>query len=492
MKTLKKIILVLLCIFVVFCVAAVFAAKSMLSQEKIRVYAEDAAKKYLGRQIKYDKLSFNIIGVSFTNLSVSENPSFESGTFVKAGTLSVKVKLFPLLRKEIRVKRIIIDGLDVKIIRNKDGIFNFDDIIKRFSSSNSNDEPAAAKPVSVAPQALFLEKINFKNSDISYEDISSDMSAAIKNLNAEIEGFNFSKAFLCETDFNAEYRQAQTSLDFPVKAVITANLKDMDFVTANFNLTSFSMKIEGMPITGKVSVTGFNSPKIDFTVSAETVTNDTFKRFVKDLPEFSIDKIDAAAKLQLNIDKKSADIESLSLSMQGISAAASGSIGWGKDLNYNLKVTLDFMLETISKIIPGIVKPYDPKGRINASANVTPSLITVDAKASSVSFKFDPMFAAENIDASIEVNSVDNIKLGSISGVLNGKKFGGSASYLKTKSALNVGLNLDMDGLIINGFPQTASPDSNIKTEQPSSQNSLPLNLNADLKTGNIKMPYFH
>ncbi|MCL2335247.1 MAG: AsmA family protein [Endomicrobia bacterium] len=499
MKKLKKILIVLLCLFVVVCVAGFFVLKAVLSDEKVKGYVQDAAQKYVGRQVSYDKMSFNIIGISLKNLKVSENPAFGSGNFIKVDRFAVKVKLLPLLRKEIRVGKIIVSGMDVKVLKNKDGVFNFDDIMKKFSSASSASAAVSAGQTAPAAAsalpAFFLDELKVKNSNILYEDASANMSAALKNLNLQIEGFSFSKAFLCTTDFDVEYKQDKLDLTLPVTAVMTANLKNMDLSQAVFNLTSFSTKIEGMSLSGKASVSNVNSPNINAAVSAENITNETFKQFASGLPKFALAKVDAALKAQLDLEKSSANIENFSVSMQGASVAANGTAEWGKNLNYNIKATVDFALETLSVLVPDMVKPYDPKGKINATANVTPSLITAKANASGVSFKFDPMFTAESVGASVEVNSLDNIKLSSLSGLLNGKKFSGSASYLNAKDAMSIGLVLDMEGLIINAFPpQTAAPAAQPAKGQSSQPSSAmtPLNLNADLKIGSIKVPYFH
>ena len=44
----------------------------------------DYAKNNLHREMSFDKLSFNLIGVTLENFALSESSTFQEGTFVKA------------------------------------------------------------------------------------------------------------------------------------------------------------------------------------------------------------------------------------------------------------------------------------------------------------------------------------------------------------------------------------------------------------------------
>ena len=99
MKKLLKLLLKTVLVLAVLGVAALVALRIMFPPEKIKAIALDYAKNTLHREITFDGLSFNLIGVTLDNFAMSEADSFQAGTFVKADKLSVKVALMPLLKK---------------------------------------------------------------------------------------------------------------------------------------------------------------------------------------------------------------------------------------------------------------------------------------------------------------------------------------------------------------------------------------------------------
>lgn len=743
----KKFLKVLLIVFFIASVCAViifFAAKSILSEEKLKMYIADAADKYIGRQVQYDSLSFNFIGITLQNFSVSENESFGGESFAKIGDVVIKVEILPLFRKKIQVSKIGIERLSVNIIKDKDGRFSFEDMLKRFEDTSKPDSvskadtPAAGNAdVSAAKLPdLILNKAYIKDSVIFFEDRQNAMSAEIKNININIDGFKFDGRFLCDAALDLKYNTKDINLEIPFKAVLSADLKDFDPEKMSFNLSSLNLSSGKMSVSGKASVSGITAPEIIAEVNIAGLNSEQLGQFVKDIPSFNVSRIELSSKVKLNTESGSAVFDELSLniagskidakgnvdwkddlkydlkinfdlmaealagivpemtgdfspkghfsgiadavndsitadiSVKGLSAAfdpaqaknkkmaesifkfklngadldmsvsadlktkkaeikkanmkmsdseikasglfgwgkdikydlkadlnisldnlssaipditddfspkgnirgtvlakddiikgdikaqmlaakfepaaaknkaysemglpkfavsganlnssftldlksslatlksislsieeskasASGTLNWKKDLQYELKTDLNFMLELLSRIIPDLVKDFEPKGKIKANASLSHKLIKAEANAENVSFKYEPLFSADKINASVTVNGIDNIKLSGLSGLLNGKKFSGAADYLKTRTALNVNMKFDMEALVLKAFPQAQPSAAAVSENKPaasaeSSAASLPLNLNAELKAGQIQMPHFY
>lgn len=574
MKKIAKIAVILLCICVLIVFIAIIALKLVFSEEKIKNYVDSAAKTYLGREVKFEKLSFTLIGVNLENFSISENNNFDKGTFAKVDKFAVKLELLPLLKKEIRIKRVIIKGIEINIVKDQENKFNFDDIIMRFdpapeeSKDNKLKETASAGR-SVLPD-IMLNKFIIKNANLFYTDMPAKITLSVNDINAAMDGFNFSKSFICSIDFDIKFKNENLDMRIPFEAVMTANLKDMDMEQANLNLTSLKINFEDMEITGKASVKNFENPdisvhavlssltrntvkqfaselpnftiskaefdakillndlknssanisslqaeiedmkmdakmtvtdltapKININASAASFTNNTLKSFSADIPAFSVSKADFSSKINLDLEKSIAVLKNTGINILDSSAKLNGDINWAKDLKYDLNAELNFTLEDLLLIIPEMVKAYEPRGRISASAEFAPDVLKADLKTENVSFKFDPMFTAKNINTTVKIDSIDNIKLTGLSGLFNDKRFSGKASYLKTKKDLNINLNFDMEALVLNAFPagpeaDTGAIEKSSAQQTDMSASSLPLNLTADLKVGSIKVPYFN
>ena len=159
MKKLLKILLKIALVLAILGIAGLITLRLMFPPEKLKTMALDYAKNNLHREMSFDKLSFNLIGVTLDNFALSESSTFQAGTFVKADKLVVKVALLPLLKKSVEISTIEIDGLDVNIIKQKDGSFNFDSLLTpstTTTSENNTDNPTADEPKENSSSSLVL------------------------------------------------------------------------------------------------------------------------------------------------------------------------------------------------------------------------------------------------------------------------------------------------------------------------------------------------
>ena len=188
MKKLIKILLVCGITLVVLLAAGLVTLKVMFPPEKLKAMAVSYTKENFHREISFDDVSFNLIGVTLNNFALSEESSFEQGTFVKANKLQVKVALKPLFQKKIEVSTVVLDGLEINVIKQADGTFNFDSLTAAVSSApeQAQEEQAASAPMNLD---LTIGKITITDCAFSYKDLQSGMNAYVDRLNLEIRDF---------------------------------------------------------------------------------------------------------------------------------------------------------------------------------------------------------------------------------------------------------------------------------------------------------------
>jgi AsmA protein len=103
---------------------------------------------------------FPKIGADLGKVSLSERGS--KATFASVESARVSVALLPLLRKQVVVDRVAIDGIRANLKRRKDGSTNFDDL----AGGGEEKTPAKDRQVLV----LAVDGVNLSNADIAYED----------------------------------------------------------------------------------------------------------------------------------------------------------------------------------------------------------------------------------------------------------------------------------------------------------------------------------
>ena len=155
----KRILIIVLSVVLgLFVCAAVAPFIIDLNKHKGKII--ELAKPYLAREFDFSGIKLTIVkglGVEIDGLRIAENPEFGGGDFLSMGRLRVKLKLLPLLRKEIQIKEVVLDKPVVQLIKNAKGEFNFNDLMgsKNGRKESNEGKKAGAKREEKGENALF-------------------------------------------------------------------------------------------------------------------------------------------------------------------------------------------------------------------------------------------------------------------------------------------------------------------------------------------------
>ncbi|MDH3567529.1 MAG: AsmA family protein, partial [Desulfobacteraceae bacterium] len=129
-------------------VAALVLLPRFIDVKRYKPQIEAEVSKAAGRAFTLgDDLRLSLFpwaGVSFSDLHLGSPPGFEEKDFVVVKSFDVRVKLFPLLFKDIQVKRFILNGARVVLETHKDGRVNWEFKAKS-ESGVSQKTPLAVK-----------------------------------------------------------------------------------------------------------------------------------------------------------------------------------------------------------------------------------------------------------------------------------------------------------------------------------------------------------
>ena len=132
-----------------------------------------AVKSSTGRELTLSgqmKLSvFPWIALELGPASLGNPPGFSAQQFAAVQHVALRVKLLPLLRKELEIGRIEIDGLDLRLLKNAAGRGNWQDF------GNRNGTPESTPNSSSGSGSLpDLGGVEIKDSRVSYQDMVAD------------------------------------------------------------------------------------------------------------------------------------------------------------------------------------------------------------------------------------------------------------------------------------------------------------------------------
>jgi AsmA protein len=115
-------------IIVVLLVAAALIVPHLIDINHYHGQIQSQLEKKLGRQVSLGNMSLSLFPPSFLveNATIAEDPRFDSGRpFAAADKLSVSVKFWPLLHKDVEVNSLELVHPHIELVRNAEGAWNF-------------------------------------------------------------------------------------------------------------------------------------------------------------------------------------------------------------------------------------------------------------------------------------------------------------------------------------------------------------------------------
>ncbi|HEX9878563.1 MAG TPA: AsmA family protein, partial [Candidatus Binatia bacterium] len=230
-------------IVIFLCVIAVLVLlnlNTLIERNRDRIIAQ--AEQALGRKVKVGEIGVSLwtgIGVRLNDFALSDDASFSKEDFVRARNLQINLELWPLLRRQIEIKRLILNLPKIGIIRNAQGNFNFSTIAKKDGAA----KPAAGapQPGEAAPLALLVNLIDISGGEVRYLDRKEGIDLRVRQIDVKVTDFNLNKPFtvsLAAAVFSERQNfKAQSQLG-PVRAGADPNAIPLD---GRFDLDPISL-----------------------------------------------------------------------------------------------------------------------------------------------------------------------------------------------------------------------------------------------------------
>ena len=146
-----KIILSIIAALVFLIVLAVFTLPFFIDPNSFKPEIAAAVKNNTGRDLTMTgelKLSiFPWLGISTGKMALGNAAGFQEQPFATLEESDIKIKLLPLLTKEIEVSRIVLKGLTLNLAKNQQGVSNWDDLTA--SAATKTTPPPSANNIGI-------------------------------------------------------------------------------------------------------------------------------------------------------------------------------------------------------------------------------------------------------------------------------------------------------------------------------------------------------
>jgi len=158
---------------VVLIVAAALIVPHFLDINKYHNQIQAQLEKRLGRRVSLSNMDLSFFPPSFRveNAAIGEDPHFATGTpFATAEKLTITVRFWPLLHKEVEIKSLELDRPRIELIRNAQGMWNFDTLGR---------ERKAPAPQKASTNQLTLEHLLITDGQVAITDLLQKKPRAV-------------------------------------------------------------------------------------------------------------------------------------------------------------------------------------------------------------------------------------------------------------------------------------------------------------------------
>jgi len=190
MRTFIKVIIAIIIIAIAALAALPFIIDPNDYKDEIAAQVEKTTGRKLTLQGDIELSVFPWIALELGPLSLSNASGFKAESFASVEAAEIRIKLMPLLKKQLEMDTIVLDGLLLNLETNKEGVTNWDDLTK---TSDEVEQPPSAESDSVSDEpssglsAVKIAGIKLTNANVLWSDASKDENFQLRNLNLETD-----------------------------------------------------------------------------------------------------------------------------------------------------------------------------------------------------------------------------------------------------------------------------------------------------------------
>ena len=257
MGKLLKIVLGLVALLVVIVVIAAVVLPMVIDPNDYKDEIAAAVEKQTGRSLTIEgDLALSVfpwLGLDIGPTQLSNAEGFEAPYMARMQAVEVRVKLLPLLRRQLEVNTVRLDGLRLNLGKNKQGETNWADITAQLEAADTQPGKAAdsADDTGTASRGNALEHLEIGGIEVSdaqlhWDDRSTDAVYEINELSFTTGSIGPGEAFGLELRFQMAASQPVVRGQFELTGDILL-AEAMDAVTITAATLAVNLDGDGVP-----------------------------------------------------------------------------------------------------------------------------------------------------------------------------------------------------------------------------------------------------
>jgi len=173
MASLFKWLIGLIIVLVLLIAAAVVVLPMVIDPNDYKPQIEQAVKDKLGRDLTIGQdLSLSVfpwLGLETGGVRIGNAPGFKAPSFAEVEQLGVKVKLMPLLSRQVEVDTLVLKGLRLNLEKDAKGKTNWDDLVSQAGKAPAEPRKAE-RPSEAVPLAFSIQGVQIEDARVVWDD----------------------------------------------------------------------------------------------------------------------------------------------------------------------------------------------------------------------------------------------------------------------------------------------------------------------------------
>ncbi len=225
---LKRIPIIVITLVVVVLITLA-AAVVLIDPNDYREDIEQAVAAHTGRSLNIEgEISLSLfpwLGVEIGALRLGNAEGFGEPPMAQIEAAELRVRLLPLLRRQLEVGTLVLDGLALALERDSAGRNNWDDLLERLEAAE--DKPDAAPPQAGKGafdlDTLVIHALDIRRARVHWDDRETDTRLALERFNLLSGRIVLAEPFAVDSDFVLSMEKPALTAVVALEGALMAN-----------------------------------------------------------------------------------------------------------------------------------------------------------------------------------------------------------------------------------------------------------------------------
>ncbi|WP_341232287.1 AsmA family protein [uncultured Methylophaga sp.] len=241
MRTFIKVIIAIIIIAIAALAALPFIIDPNDYKDEIAAQVEKTTGRKLTLQGDIELSVFPWIALELGPLSLSNASGFKAESFASVEAAEIRIKLMPLLKKQLEMDTIVLDGLLLNLETNKEGVTNWDDLTKAsddLEQMPSDESDSASDEPSSGLSAVKIAGIKLTNANVLWSDASKNENFQLRNLNLQTDPLAPGEPTSLTTSFDLISSKPEVKAHIELESKVTVDLEKQIYALESLKLNT--------------------------------------------------------------------------------------------------------------------------------------------------------------------------------------------------------------------------------------------------------------